>query len=293
MIKFISFADCRMRNALLRIKRQAVEMGIFDSIEVFDETTLMPDLAPWLNQGTKRRFAYYCWKPYLIFRELSKLEEGDILVYCDAGCHLIPAGKKRFQDYLRLLESDPLGVKLFEVAEMINGEPCTETRCTKGDVFEYFHCRDKSPITESLQYASGHIFCRCCASSLALIEQWDQSWRHDFSLLTDEPSRSPNSSLFQVHRHDQSLLSIIYKQAGGSPLPYGETWSSTDWDMSGRFPILDLRDKGMHTRPLVRLWLLKLGSLLLFGNSRKKCKEAIRYTLRRKPFLKAYLPWQS
>ena len=35
--------------------------------------------------------------------------------------------------------------------------------------------------------------------------------RHDFSLLDDTPSKSPNLKGFQEHRHDQAIFSLLFE----------------------------------------------------------------------------------
>lgn len=274
--KFISFADSRLHKTAVRIAAQAAEMDVFDEVEVFDESSLLPDLAPWLQKGNKRRFAFYCWKPYLVLRELQKMKDGDFLVYCDAGCHLKKSGRPRFLDYLSMLADDAIGVKLFEVAESFRGKEGIEKIWTKGDVFDYFRCRENEAVVNSLQFASGHVFCRKCDSALLLLQQWDTAWRDDFSLLTDEDSKKMNFPEFCEHRHDQSILSVAYKLAGGTPLPYGETWRGEDgWLNREMFPIWDVRDKGGNHVIHAKYILYRLISFLpLFGIQRKAADAA-------------------
>ena len=57
---------------------------------------------PFINY--KRGGGYWLWKPYIIFRELSKISENDILVYCDAGCIIDFKKKKIFREYIELLQ---------------------------------------------------------------------------------------------------------------------------------------------------------------------------------------------
>lgn len=294
MIKFISFADKRMRHALSRIKNQAEAMQIFDIVEVFDETTLMPDLAPWahiLHKGTKG-FGYYCWKSYLVYRELSRLSDNDILFFCDAGCHLNPRGRERFLDYIEITKADALGVKLFAVDEWINEHPITERLCTKGDVFDHFNCRDCEDITDSPQMAGGHILCRKCPRAMALLEEWLRTWQSDISLIDDSPSRSANLPGFRFPRHDQSIISVLYKKSGGTPLPRYECYTRGDWEKElGNCPVWDIRDRGRRIRPLMRLWALWVLSLCCpVSGMRAQCRKKMDYTLMRRPYLKDYLP---
>ena len=39
-----------------------------------------------LNTKHKKGHGYYIWKPYLIQKTMNKMNDGDILLYSDAGC---------------------------------------------------------------------------------------------------------------------------------------------------------------------------------------------------------------
>lgn len=296
MIKFISFADRRMRKSLQRICRQAEEMQVFDEIEVFDEKTLMPDLSAWSDKLLigSRGLGYYCWKSYLIRRELNKLAPDDILVYLDAGCHLNKRGRKRFEEYLRMLRTDPLGVKLTVVDEIHDGEPIVERKYTKGDVFAYFRCENRADITDTYQLAATHVYCRHCPEALELLKAWEDAWKTHFSLIDDTPSQSPNLSGFVTHRHDQSILSVLFKLRGGTPLPRYECYSPGDWSELVDCPVLDLRDRGMYGRALLRLWVFRIAAWICpIPRLQNYWNGAIEQTFRRRPYLAEKLPWAT
>lgn len=241
---FVSFADSRMRSALSRIAEQAKAMNFFDEIRVYQEDALDESfLETWRSvmKPCIRGFGYWCWKPYVILRTLESLPEGSTLLYCDVGCHFNLEGVNRLRYYYEELENDPLGIKAFPAYSSSIG--VQERRWTKGDVFDYFCCRNNKAITETPQLASGHIFCKKSASTVQFMRDWYQAYLDNYSLIDDSESKSPNLSGFIENRHDQSIFSILYKLRGGTPLPDGET-EGIDFSTMKAYPIWDMRDKG-------------------------------------------------
>ncbi len=247
---FVSFADSRMSAAITRIRKQAEEMGIFDEIHVLDEHDL--DISfreKWAHvmKFDVRGFGYWCWKPHVIYKLLEMLPEGSTLVYCDIGCHLNPKGIERFLYYLSELDSDFIGIKAFKsYSSMIDVQ---EKRWTKGDIFDYFNCRENKSVTDTEQIASGHIFIKKNPKSLNLIKEWMDVWDKQFSLVDDSPSTSPNFPEFIENRHDQSILSVIYKLKGCKPYALAET--DGEYLTKEKYPIWDLRDRGYKDNRLL------------------------------------------
>lgn len=252
--KFISFADSRMRKALERIKRQAEEMQFFDEIELFTEKELGPDflaenahlLKPWV-----RGFGYWKWKPYLIYTQLQKMEEGDELYYIDAGCHWNVAGRERLLEYAEELRANPLGIAAFEL-----GKKCSERRYTKMDVIDYLGVSDNDSVLDSGQICGGHVFVVKKSTSQSFVESWYNATQNTH-FIDDSPSVLPNFPEFREHRHEQSIFSIMCKLNGAAKLPGNETWpdgNSRNWNSMKAYPIWDKRDLGVTTHILTRIW---------------------------------------
>lgn len=257
-IYFISFADSRMSAATTRIAEQAEAMNFFHEIHVMNEDGLDKEFRErWkvvMRPGV-RGFGYWCWKPYIIRKKLEQLEEGDILLYCDAGCHLNPGGAERLEFYVKETCNDFVGIKAFPAFS--KHTDVLERRWTKGDVFDYFTCRQRKEITDTPQIASGHIFMRKTALSLRFVQDWEKVWYDNFSLIDDTASKSSNLPTFLENRHDQSIFSILYKQYGATPLPDRETEAS-DYSQLKNCPFWDLRDKGYKDKrffPRLRRWI--------------------------------------
>lgn len=235
---FLSFADSRMYKAVQRLRIQAEGMRFFDKIHVCNEHDLDDSFRSSYGERMylgSRGFGYWVWKPYLIRRVFDELMPGDLLFYCDAGCHWNPAGRWRLKFYAERLREATCGVMGFQL-EVIH----PEFRWTKGDLLDYFAVRGDRNLLLSPQICSTHAF--FCKNKLSsdFLHQWQLPYQLDFSLVDDTPSRSPNFPGFVEHRHDQSIFSILCKRMGAEILSGQETYSSR-WEDLMFYPIHDRR----------------------------------------------------
>ena len=113
MKKFISFGGPTedFHNTLKRICNEAKDFDYFNEIIGLTEKDLIEDDIFWNKNkefilNSSKGYGYWIWKPYLINKELEKMNDGDILVYADAGCKINKNGKKRFLEYIELLNNN-------------------------------------------------------------------------------------------------------------------------------------------------------------------------------------------
>ena len=52
----------------------------------------------------KAGYGFWIWKPKIIYDTLQKLQDNEILMYCDAGIYINKNGKKRFDFYIEKLK---------------------------------------------------------------------------------------------------------------------------------------------------------------------------------------------
>ena len=85
---FIAYADQNLAYSLKRIGRQARRLGIFDEVKLFTPS----DLPNYILQSPLMQYkyggGYWAWKPAIIHEALLAHDEGDVVVYVDAGCTL-------------------------------------------------------------------------------------------------------------------------------------------------------------------------------------------------------------
>lgn len=198
MNRFLSFADSRMSAALERLGRQAEALDFFDEITLFTEHDLSAEFTSRMGRyltPSCRGFGYWSWKPWSIHHVLQEMEEGDRLLYLDAGCHINANGTDRFREYVNMLDRDSCGMLVFT-----NGQP--EYKWTKGDIFRHFGVsQEDGHITHTQQIAGGHVFLKKNPLTESLIRDWLHVFYDHLHLADNTPSASPNLPGFVENRY--------------------------------------------------------------------------------------------
>jgi hypothetical protein len=276
MIYLLSFADSRMYRSLDRLLRQAKSMDIFDDIYLFNENDLPEDFKENFKDKLilgSRGYGYWSWKPEVIFMALDRIKDGDCLLYIDAGCHLNSRGKQRLLEYFKILDQEEAGIVAFQAVQptevnsslVYDGRKLfdqTNYRWIKSDLLDYFGVKDNPSVVNDQAIGAGVFFIRKCDRAISIIREWQQIIWHDFSLLDDTPSVSPNLAGFIEHRHDQAIWTLLCLKHRIKMLSAYEYWYpmksvkkwKPDWLALDEFPIHAKRDKnfGMLKNILLR-----------------------------------------
>ena len=99
MHHFITFGSKGFYYACKRIHKQADDLKLFDKFHIYYDTDLKND-SQFLNEHSNfiennpRGYGYWLWKPYIIFKTMLQIKEGDTILYCDSGCELDLRKKK-------------------------------------------------------------------------------------------------------------------------------------------------------------------------------------------------------
>jgi len=233
---FISYGNHKFTNSLHRICKEAEEFAEFDTVKAYNETDLRSDTNFWEKHGNFieqnwRGSGYWIWKPYLIHKKLNELNNGDFLVYCDAGCEINSNGKQRFLEYIQMLETNEssYGVLSFMLSYR-------EVQYTKKAIFDHFMCDET--IRDSCQNIGTILLIKKNAHSVHLIDIWNKSMLHE--LINDVTGTEDPK--FIENRHDQSIFSILVNSYGSVKLP-DETYFP-NWDDGRNYPFLAKRNRG-------------------------------------------------
>lgn len=205
----VSFCDRKYIKTLNRLKFQAHQMGVFDHVCCYDETILDSDFIEkykYRLQTSPRGFGYWVWKPYVILKTLEKMEENDILVWVDGGCTLNPNGIKRLHEYFDIIQKSPFGILGFQIGVI-------EKQWSKMDLLKELEVDQDENILNSQQVISGAFFLRKCEHTMKIMNKWNEIIQMQH-LIDDSPSIAPNVENFAMHRHDQSVFSILMKKYG-------------------------------------------------------------------------------
>lgn len=233
---FVSFAD-RSYTSQKRIAREAKEICFFDYIFVGDERVFEPwYFKKYKDRWTERGFGYWQWKSYLIRRVMDRMEDGDYLVYADAGCTLNPRGIPRLKEYLQMVTDDESGILGFN-------QHFREAEWTKADLFAYFNELNNPKYLNHGQVAATCIILQKKTNSQQLIDEWFYIMHSHHNLASDSTSNIPNDPDFKVNRYDQSVFSLLMVKYNGVELPVEEIFTEGDWEELKDYPIWATRKR--------------------------------------------------
>ena len=141
----------------------------------------------------KRGSGYWLWKPYIILKELEKMNEDERLLYIDSGSHL----KNPIDDLIKEYDEDLISF------ECLGGQKLKQW--TKRDLFIRMNL-DNPDIVNSLQAEAGFLILK--KSAIPIIQEWLRLGSIPENI-DDSPSKIENYPEFEEHRHDQSILSLL------------------------------------------------------------------------------------
>lgn len=238
---FLTFASSNMKPALARIRTQAKRSGLFTgSILTLTEADLDPTFrsrfANYLTP-TVRGFGYWVWKPQILLQALHHIPENDLLCYVDAGSTIRRQGANMMEEWWQKAEHE--GIVCFEGASFPDEQGLKhiflpEYAWTKGDLFDWFDCRQATQVVQSAQIGAGILILKNTSAIRTLVRQWLEVYEKRFALADDSPSTSPNFQGFIEHRHDQSIFSLLVKtRTSVHPISACHYCPSGSWAPSG------------------------------------------------------------
>ncbi len=205
MIHLITYGDHRYNASKRRLRHQAVSTGWFNSVTVYGPKKLDEDFRKKFADILKCRKGggYWIWKSHIIQKKLQEIDDGDILIYLDAGCSINPYGKKRLDQYVKMLNKSDTGIISFEIIYQ-------EKKWTVKEIFQYFNLNIDGKIANSRQINGGVRIMKKCKNVVDMINLESKALYDNSLLFTDHYSRKQRPG-FRDNRHDQSVFSVIRK----------------------------------------------------------------------------------
>ena len=208
-IKLVTFCDDRMTISAQKCAQSAMQHGA-DAYSIWTPGDLSAEFKETMADvlRNERGAGFYCWKPYIVHREMCHLKDGDILVYCDAGNEWV--GDMR--EAIRAMDQDMLFFS--------NG--WNHVDWCKMDVLEAMLPKLSTPIfiyggnieiTPLKQVQASTFFVRVTPETRRFIQEW-YAWSLLPRMIDNEPSELPNVRTFQEHRWDQSILCCLQIKYG-------------------------------------------------------------------------------
>ena len=204
----ISFASPEYQKAQCNLNETAAPY--FDAIRPYHPDTLDADFLAKHSalMHYRRGFGFWCWKSYLIARELHGMADDDVLMYCDSQKAFIADPAPLFD----LCRRQGRGVLLFHQLR----DKRFNREWTKRDMFILMGC-DEPRYWDGPQVNSAMMV--WTRQALALAEE-AYEWNSNFHLISDEASTlGPDFPEFRDYRHDQSIISLLAIREGLETMP--------------------------------------------------------------------------
>ena len=258
---FISYANEAMAYSLKNVGRQARRTGIFDEVILYTPK----DLPDYVKQSRlfqyPRGAGYWCWKPAMIYETLQKFEEGDIVVYVDAGGTVRKSTKWDY--FFSFMEK--YNTVCFEYAD---SQPQWEKWGASSSRIKYWskartllfmrNLTGNEDIGEMNQIMGGVLFMK--GKNNSLLKNWiDVIFSHPELVLDPDPEELKEQAPYYAgHRHDQTILTPL---ANTDPIvkvlkEESEAYSKDSFVWASRIRAKDFKEFAIiQIKHYLRIWL--------------------------------------
>lgn len=203
-IHLITYGNNHYTKSRDRLVNEAMNTGWFSSVIGYGEEDMSKEYTEEFKDilSLERGAGYWIWKSYFILKRLSEIEKGDVLIYLDAGCTIRRMARKRFDEYINMLEN---GCMIsFRMSEHI------EKHYTTKEIFEHFGVSHIDSITETGQYLGGIRIMKNNEETLRIMQLEYDTYKENRMLATDV-FNDKQEDYFIDNRHEQSIFSVIRK----------------------------------------------------------------------------------
>lgn len=195
---FITYGDENYTRSAQRLVAEARSLGIFDDVRTYGPADLPDDVKRHPLMCHARGGGYWYWKPCLLQACLRRMQEGDILVYADAGCSVQPSPE--WDRFFRDLRTK--SVVAFRLGYR------NKFYCRRS-LLDY--ARTEQPHWgEYYQVMGGILLLKKSGASVRLVDDWRQLMDEHPEFVTDVPAeeRKYEVPFFREHRHDQCVFNV-------------------------------------------------------------------------------------
>lgn len=205
---FLTFGDggenfVAARN---RIAAEARHTGQFDEVLAYSWADVaQAEVKESPLRKYKRGCGYWIWKPEIIYSTLSRMQDGDILVFCDAGDVLFDA-PRQWRKFFDILDRHEI------VCKRISS--CNLHMCRK-EMLETFGASSGICGRLCFQFESGTIFVKRTDFTLEFMKAWMQTMIKHPEIIPDVVSEGEYENQlpsFVANRYEQSVLTLLMQK---------------------------------------------------------------------------------
>lgn len=199
----ITYGNEKFKYAREKFVVKAKELNIFDNVRAYSEHDVTDELVSTKLFKKERGGGYWTWKPDIIYTAMSQMQDGDILVYCDAGCTLQQSSE--WSRIWKILEHyDVYAQRLFKRTDKWTRKSILETfKEINGEIWE-----------KQCQYLATIVILKITPFTRSFIAEWRKLMIYHQELVDDVSikERCYEQKCFVENRHDQAIYSaLIYK----------------------------------------------------------------------------------
>jgi hypothetical protein len=246
-IHFITYGNHRFKNSKDRLIQEANNFGEFKTINGYTPGFMSREFIEKHKDilTQPRGGGYWIWRPSLLLEALNNIEDGEFLVYLDAGCHLNPRGKKRFYEYIDMLNESEYGIMSFQMSGNSGpGNLERENKWTNTEIFKYLNVPIDGVHGNTGQYLGGILVMKKNQHLLKIINLLIKALNDDPLMYTDYYSTNQHPQ-FKENRHEQSVFSLLRKIHGSVVLDGDESYMKPfGGQESMKYPFWAARIKG-------------------------------------------------
>lgn len=211
MIKLVTFTDDHMTISATKCVQSAMQHGA-DGYSVWTPNDLSAEFKETMADVLQheRGAGFYCWKPYIVHREMCRLQDGDVLVYCDAGNEWVG-------DMRRAITGMDQDILFFSNgwrhADWCKMDCMNSILPIFNRPLGIYGANSDLDLYPWRQVQASTFFIRVTQDTRKFVQEW-YAWSFLPGLIDNEPSKLPNVPTFQEHRWDQSILCCLQIKYG-------------------------------------------------------------------------------
>lgn len=241
---YINYADKTFKKNQEYAIIMAKKRGNFDKIIGYTNKNIDNEFYNKNNNilNQPRGGGFWLWKPYIIFKTLKIIENGDYLFYSDAGAFFRKSVDLLIEE-LNKHDQDIMGFEL----------PLIESQWTKKELFINMKCDDIKYYNSNHMMGGYHLIKKSDLSMKFYKELLEYSC-NEMNITDQYDLNIKKENDFIDHRHDQSIFSLLYKKYDLRPFK--------DPSQYGVYPFV-------YTASNIKNIDLKPGVIYKFRNGRK------------------------
>lgn len=200
-IRGITYSDENMTRSAMLCRESMLRNGV-DECSIWSPVDIQPEFKQFnaeIFDGKRGAGCYWLFKPYIIYSRMLRMDEGDILIYSDAGVEFIgpvqPVIDAMASEDVFLFSNGWQHVEWCKMNSLFAMNPGEYQQYTTG----------WTGWKEWKQVQASNIFIRVNEKTKAFVKEW-LLWCQMPGLIDDSPSAIPNYPTFADHRHDQAIL---------------------------------------------------------------------------------------